>query len=212
MTLATNLEDHQPSTFQLFDDDLKKLKTYLLVQTAATKQVVSLQKTEAGPKVVTETFSSFISGETGCQQPPAESVSKLSKTHGSLFLDVNMDCKPDLLLETINGEDRILDIYLFTDKGKFCLTEQITLTGAGNNQLYSSVSSLDVASKGSNDLVFMREAIIEGKITLEAHVLLNKFSLPDGQTVLCAETSLKSPFDDIKTTMGKNFTQVRYQY
>ncbi len=84
--------------------------------------------------------------------------------HGGAFIDLNMDCRADLLVESITQYGRTHEIYMYSDKG-FCYTGSKAVP-----QEYSLVSFLDLSQRGSNDAVFITKDMV-------MHIFRNKFSL-----------------------------------
>lgn len=111
----------QPVMFQSYDQGIKQLKTYLIVQLSKSSRVVYSMD---GGNLSKKDFSEIISQDAGCK--PLTDINSLiiHPTKASSFLDINGDCQPDFIIESqnvITGRD-YLEIYLYK-KGKYCLVD-----------------------------------------------------------------------------------------
>lgn len=182
LSIATNLPYHQPQGFQIFSNKIQRLKTYVLAQKdSTTKSVYSVNK--EGKVEENDFLKTFvIDNKDGCQK--YNSARTLSSTHGGSFIDLNMDCRPDLVLETNEAGKRIVEIYYYRDAG-FCLVDSNTFND-DNIMDSSSISFTDIARKGSNDAVIVRQKNLDGKNKLFIHVFLNKHVIKVDQEKLCS--------------------------
>jgi hypothetical protein len=110
---------------------------------------------------VTETFEKF--QNPSCKPPGSN---PLSTEYGGAFIDLNMDCRPDLLVESFTSLGRSQELYLYTDKG-FCFVKQIIVPSD-----FSFVSFVDISQRGANDAVFVTN-------NMEVRVFRNKHKLGD---------------------------------
>jgi hypothetical protein len=85
---------HVPHPFQIFDDKAGLLRSYLLIQTSEIQRKVitlDLKKKE----IIYQDFKEFLNPK--CPDAPND---PLSTRYGGAFIDLNMDCRPDLLVES----------------------------------------------------------------------------------------------------------------
>lgn len=208
LLIAGDLPYHQPQGFQLFSDDIQLLKTYILAQKdATTKKVYSIVKEGNDYKPLEEDFLEkyVINNKEGCME--YNGARTLSSTHGGSFIDLNMDCRPDLVLETNESGKRVVEIYYYRDNG-FCLVDANTFV-EDNIMDSTSISFTDLARKGSNDAVIIRQRNVNGLIKLYVHVFLNRHTLTVNQESLCqnkegSETNKPlPPFEKFDVKNGK---------
>lgn len=155
-----------------------------MAQKDSTTKVVYSVEGSAHKVVETDFLKNFvIDNKDGCKQyNPARTI---SSTHGGAFIDLNMDCRPDLFLETMEGGKRVVEIYYYRDAG-FCLVDANAFT-EDNIMDSTSFSFTDIARKGSNDAVIVRQKNFGGKPKLYVHVFLNKHVLTVNQENLCSK-------------------------
>ena len=156
---------HIPQPFQIFDEETQMLTSYLVVSVNeildSNRQIVTLTKDNT---IKIQDFNSFLSPD--CEKPPA--IQKfLSFEFGGAFIDLDMDCRPDLLLETFSGDGRTQEIYTYTEKG-FCFGSIMEVPVD-----YGFISFVDLSLRGATDAVFVTQ-------NLEMHVYRNLNMLGDG--------------------------------
>jgi len=121
--ISMKILKHVPQPFQIFDEDSQMLISYLVVSINEiqddNRRVVTLTKDN---QIVTKNFEDFLNPD--CKKPLI--LNFLSNEFGGAFIDLNMDCRPDLLLETHGSEGRQQEIYTFTKKG-FCFARSVTV-------------------------------------------------------------------------------------
>jgi hypothetical protein len=207
-TFAKDLPDQQPVSFQIFDDKKESLITYITFDTAEGVRTVGHIYND---KIVLKTFASYISGASNCRNASEVSTHKLSATHGSAFIDLNMDCRPDLWIEATNeAGDRIVETYFFKDTNKFCLVSSDTFPDKTVGNEASSFSFIDLLRKGANHAL-----AVDSKNNL--HVMINRYNLPNpentsdslctGKVKLGADKKHLPPFEGI-TSFGNAFNDV----
>lgn len=194
---------HQPIGFQIFSNKVQRLKTYILAQKDATTKVVYSLDKELKP--VEQNFQKdfLIDNKDGCRA--YQSQRTLSSTHGGSFIDLNMDCRPDLALETTENGKRVYEVYYFRDGG-FCLVEENEFV-EDNIMDSTSISYIDMGQRGSNDAVLVRQKEVDGKKKLFVHVFLNKNAIKVNGDDLCQSREASTqvapvpPFEafDLKT-------------
>ena len=159
-------------------------------------------------------FNDFVSTSSKCQDKAQIANNKLSAIHGGAFIDLNMDCKPDLLIEATDAAgNRIVETY-FTEKDteSFCLVSSDTFADKAVAANTSSFSFQDLLRLGSNHALALDNSN-------QLHVMINRYNLPnptDTSETLCVwkeqlGTNQKHlpPFDGIKN-FGTAFTDVRF--
>lgn len=157
---------HHPQAFQIFDNDIEQLRTYLIIQKFENERVVIYieSKEDGSNKIVEKKFKDFLSKDSKCKSYENVMMNKVSNKHSGAFIDLDMDCRPDLLIESISQDGRVEEIYYYTEQG-FCLVD-INKVPEG----WSHVSFLDLDQNGSNDAVFLTGG-------LEMKVFLNKYHI-----------------------------------
>lgn len=113
----------------MFNDAKSMVRTYLLISAKSGTRMVFWM--EEGSTIKSRDFGDFVAdsklpGASRCEDYSQVSTEKiLHPDKASSFLDVNGDCAPDLVLQTINKnptEKDYLEIYLYlTGVQKFCL-------------------------------------------------------------------------------------------
>lgn len=161
-----NLFKHHPVAYQTFDEKIGQLRTYMIVQKHEDERVVIYIERDSNgtDKIIEKEFRGILSSKSGCKQYEEIQMNKISNRFSGAFIDLDMDCRPDLLIEGVSQTGRVHEIYFYTDDG-FCLVDV--------NQIpegWSHVSFLDIDQTGSNDAVFM-----EGD--LKVNVFLNKYHI-----------------------------------
>lgn len=179
---------HHPQVYQEFDDEIGSLKTYMIVQkTENNRVVIHVNKSQDGSNLIQERpFKEIMSTAKGCRSPDEVKFNKLHNDFGGAFIDLNMDCRPDLLIEGFSQHGRVHEIYFYTDDG-FCLVDVNPVSSD-----WSHVSFVDLDTNGSNDAVFM-----DGGLKL--HLFLNRYSLEHSGILAKLRTSLCEDSGD-KTT------------
>lgn len=107
----------------------------------------------------------------------------------SSYIDMNADCRPDLLLITLNATNqRFHEYYLLTDHG-FCLINVKSVS-----QEFSMPSFQDLNNRGTNDMVMVQKpSSTDG---LRVHVFRNQYAT-DLNTEVCADTgAIQFPYQD----------------
>ena len=119
----------------------------------------------------------------------------LDPERGSSFLDLNADCRPDMLLISINEKStkRYFETYLYTDYG-YCLIDvsEVPLT-------FSMPSFMDINKRGTNDLVLI-DNTSKG---LFVHINKNFFytNITSNMDDLCLRNkSVAIPFQHLSST------------
>jgi hypothetical protein len=75
-----------------------------------------------GKPVTVDFFKDLVSADSKCQTTTQVSTFKISNAHASAVIDLNMDCRPDLWVESINANgQRVAEMYFLQQDGKFCL-------------------------------------------------------------------------------------------
>jgi hypothetical protein len=165
--------------------------------------------------IIMKPFKDFISTDSKCQDPSSIGSYKLSNLHGSAFVDLNMDCRPDLFVESRNvAGDRVVETYFFNDTDKFCLVSVNIFTEQVSSLATSSFSFIDLFRKGSNHAV-----AIDGDNKI--NIMVNKYNLPNpkdtasslclGKEMLGSDNKHIAPFDGFKE-FGKTFTKVSLKF
>ena len=162
----------------------------------------TLDSTGSKPTFVKKPFSDFVASGDGCAVWKDGNV--LSAQHSSAFIDLNMDCRPDLALETVKeGKSRVLEVFYFKG-GKFCFVGENVFPGEAKAFKYSSMSFVDLGGRGANDVFFVADSDAAGD-DIRSHVYLNKNALPSDGDVLCVKKESTSaspasaPFENFGT-------------
>lgn len=151
------------------------LTSYLIISVNEdiqdNRKVLTLTKEN---KIQIQDFKEFLSPD--CPGPTVYNY--LSSDFGGAFIDLDMDCRPDLLLETHGSVGRIQELYVFTEKG-FCFKQ-----GRKVPAEYGFISFVDLSQRGATDAIFVTK-------DLEVHVYRNRDVLGDGSVNLESKDQLR---------------------
>ena len=200
---------HHPQFFEVFDEQKGRLQTYILVQETEADRVVYSFHRDKDHKLVQkkQPFEDFISKDSKCiPYSKVRDHNIMSDQNGGTFIDLNMDCRPDLLVEGIGQNGRVHEIYFFTDDG-FCLVDVNVVP-----EDLSMVSFLDTDKNGANDAVFLSR-------NMELYIFMNHYKLDDHDSIGLCKTNdaVKPPFqryevkvtEDVVSQKNQNFHQKR---
>lgn len=176
----------QPVVFQQFNEDNDSLRTYFLLQGQDENNPRQVFYFDSGSNSFKgASFNNFMADtklSTACMSLDQVKFHQISQKKASSFVDLNSDCRPDLVLESTEGNTSYLEFYLSSDNG-FCLVSIQPLTAD-----YHMASFFDVDGDGTNDLVLLQSNLV-------LHVFYNQFTVTQGS--LCAKSdTYKSPFTD----------------
>lgn len=188
----------QPVVFQQFNEQTNNLRTYFILQQTADVRTYYFYNPSTS-SYSSELFSTMVvdrTFNTGCNSFDQIKGKLLSTSRASSFVDLNNDCRPDLVLESDENGKQYLEFYLSTDSG-FCLVAIQPLNGN-----FHMASVFDVDGDGTNDLVLL-------KTNLELHVFYNQY--PISIKSLCAKSdTYKPPFigfsDATSSSVGLGLT------
>lgn len=157
---------HHPQLFQVYDEEIGELRTMLIYQKMEDeRKILSFSRDDDGTVDYEEKhFKSIVSQRMGCKSFDFVRFNKMSDKHAGAFIDLNMDCRPDLVIESIGEEGRVLEIYFYTGEG-FCLVDLNPVPSD-----FSSPAFFNINADGSNDILF-----VSGK--LEIFIFFNKYHL-----------------------------------
>jgi hypothetical protein len=110
---------------QRFNDDTQSLQTYLLVQDSKNNR--KMYYVEKDGEIKSKDFGDFMykGSNPKCMSLSQTSTQEFSNTKGSSSIDINGDCIPDLILETVDtssGNKHYLEFYIATNEG-YCLVD-----------------------------------------------------------------------------------------
>lgn len=153
----------------------------------------------------------MISTDSKCQDKSTIANNKMSATHSGAFIDLNMDCRPDLFIEANDASGkRMVETYFFEDGDKFCLVSVDTFPDKAVAMSASSFSFIDLMRMGSNHGI-----VVDSSNNL--HAMINKYNIPNptdtssslckGQELLGTDKKHLPPFDGI-TKFAQSFTDV----
>lgn len=211
----SSVPEQQPVAFQLFNDEAAQLWNYVLITDKdSTRKATRLDKD--GKPVTLDFFKELGSSDSKCQSSDPISKNKISSLHASAVIDLNMDCRPDLWVESTNAQgQRVVEMYFLQDDGKFCLVASPAMASSGLKPLNplksSSFSFFDLLRKGNNSALFMDD-------NSKLHMMNNLYNIPNPSNAaspLCTkterlnETSKKHvpPFEGFDK-LGSQFTEV----
>jgi hypothetical protein len=119
----------QPTAFQTFNNAKSFIRTHLLINTKSGTRMVYWM--EDSSTIKSKDFSTFVAddqmpGASRCQNYSQVGTEKiLHPDKASSFLDINGDCAPDFVLQSMSktsNQKDYLEIYLYmTEIKKFCL-------------------------------------------------------------------------------------------
>lgn len=99
---------------------------------------------------------------------------------GSTFIDLNADCRPDLLLVSEKAGERYHEYYIFTDSG-FCLTEVAKIS-----KDFTMPSFLDFLNRGTSDMIMIEKS---SGVKPKVHVYKNQFKTDLNDDGVCAKSN-----------------------
>lgn len=132
--------------FQMFNSQKENLQTYLLINTESNKRTVYW--IGENNQLLSRDFSEFVvsSGDSACNSYSDVNNKVINPNKASSFVDINSDCIPDLILETVQTSDQtnFLEFYLFRPSSqKFCL---VSVEAIPQNYLMASFGDLSIPS------------------------------------------------------------------
>jgi len=105
---------------------------------------------------------------------------------GSSFIDINADCRPDLLLNTVgNNATKKHEYYIWTNKG-FCLTKVKDVPA-----YFTMPSFMDLNNRGTNDMIMLQQN--SGTSNIMVNIFRNKHTTDLSKT-LCTQNEDKLEF------------------
>jgi len=121
---------------------------------------------------------------------------------GSSFVDMNADCRPDMLLQTVgDAGQKVQEFYLFTNDG-FCLVQKKPM-----DKTWNMPSFFDMNNRGTNDMVIAQQK--SGNVNAKIRVLKNRYTT-DLSKGLCKgnEGNLGFPYPGYTETESSDNTLV----
>lgn len=169
VVIATGVVTSEPTIFQIFDNQRNVLVPYLVVQ-KATRFVYTVSSNGI---VSEQPFDQFSVANAGCLEYSQVSSRglALAETKGGSVADLNGDCIPDLVFESVDKSgNSFLEFYYYQQAGNgllagFCL---VGITPIGPNNL--SATFVDLNNDGTSDLILVNSE------TLRVDVHLNRFT------------------------------------
>ena len=126
---------------------------------------------------------------------------------GSNFIDMNADCRPDLLLNSVgDGAQKQQEIYLYTNDG-FCLVNVEPMPPS-----ITMPSFLDLNNRGTNDMAFITQ--VNGDTNnIRVNIMRNKYTT-DVEKPLCVQNqnNLENPYQGLKDIMQQNKASDEWRY
>ena len=121
---VSDIYSGQPVMFQEFNDQRQELQSFLILQTERDKRTVFFLNPE-NKNVESKSFNDLMykGSQPACQNSEQIRMKYLNNAKASSTIDINGDCIPDLILETLDAgtnDKPNLEIYLATPNG-FCL-------------------------------------------------------------------------------------------
>ena len=204
---------HLPMVIQLYDPDIRSLRTHVIIQeTFKERRLIHFENHNTSPKpaLISRNFTDFLvpansSYADKCMDFKKVKWNRMSKENAGAFIDLNTDCRADLVVETIGTRGtRCHEIYLFTDEG-FCLVDVNTVPWGFSNAIF-----FDVSGDGSNDLVFVNRNLVL-YIYLNANWLgvSHRFKNQAKRINLCEvqKFSLEKPFVSYKSKKNSSVSK-----
>lgn len=135
-----DLYSGQPTMFQQFNEDKNELQTFILMQVEKDKRLVYFLDSNGNLQSKNFVDMMYTGSSTACQNADQIKLKYLSNTKASSTIDINGDCIPDLILETVDfsNNKNILEIYLATTQG-YCL---VSLQALDDDYLMASFADL----------------------------------------------------------------------
>jgi hypothetical protein len=142
-------------------------------------------------KITSKAWDSVLSKAPECNpKNPAASMQDLlmDADLGSSFVDMNADCRPDILLQSLgDNHQRVQEFYLYSNEG-FCLVSKQFMPSN-----WTMPSFFDMNNRGTNDMVFAGQKTEKGNIKVQ--VLRNRYTTDLGKDLCKAnEGNLQFPY------------------
>ena len=124
-TKTVGNEPQEPINFQLFSSNA--LVDYWLVNDAGQRKLISFNRNTKA--VDTRAFADLLdTGCAGCLSPDALKDRVLNTVGTNAFIDLDRDCRADLVLQSTDGSgNRGLEVFIYGPGGKFGLRKIIPL-------------------------------------------------------------------------------------
>jgi len=174
------------------------LRTYILFQADSTERKVVTWDKES---LKTVSFKDLLNTGAGCSDFKDAESSIMSSIHSHSFVDVNMDCRPDIMLETTGDGKRYIEAFITfgedTDK-PFCYV--------GRSEVPDQTSHLtfaDITGTGAMDALLLTN-------DLKMRIFINKQEISKTGTNLCSSNTdiTGFPFLDFTTSKIANVTRI----
>lgn len=138
-------EIQEPFSFQLYQGD--EIVNYFLMMKDG-KRILYYYDIKNN-KIVNQNFSDIIMPDCeGCLDPKELDGSEIPPVYTSGFVDINRDCKSDIIIESVKNGDRFLDFFIYKGN-KFAYIKSVPIPKS-----YSLGSFEDVNQNNTPDLVF----------------------------------------------------------
>jgi hypothetical protein len=160
-------------------------------------------------KITSKDWSTVLSKAPECTpKNPAPGMQDLviDADLGSSFVDMNADCRPDILLQSVGeNHQRVQEFYLYSNEG-FCLVSKQNMAAT-----WTMPSFFDMNNRGTNDMVFAEQNSANAGI--KVHVLRNKYTTDLGKDLCKAnEGNLDFPYPGYTETKSSDNTFIYNLY
>jgi len=211
--MIQNIRKQQPVVFTMYDNNKNSAvyTTYLLVQgnTDNVRACYYIDRNDNN-KMTHRPFSELLNTKdtTHCLSQSNVDGFTLNPYLGSSFVDMNADCRPDLLFNSLgDGAQKQQEIYLYTNDG-FCLVNVQSMPSQ-----ITMPSFLDLNNRGTNDMAFITQ--VNGNTNnIRVNVLRNKYTTDVNKGVLCTQNqiNLENPYPGLKDIMQQNKGSDEWRY
>lgn len=158
--------------FQKFNEDTQSLQSFLLIQSEKDKREVYFINKDGD--LTHKNFNEYMykGSNPKCMNSVQVNTQVMSNVKGSSAVDINNDCIPDLVLETVDtsasDNKNYLEFYLATNEG-YCLVDNRNIK---DDYLMASFSDLSSSflpdNDGTNDMILVSKSLM-------VDIFLNKF-------------------------------------
>jgi hypothetical protein len=201
MRVTQEVPTGEPVMFQTFNDQTKQLQTFFILQTSSSERLVFYM--DGSKNLGTMPFTNLlVTGNSNClnyQDNVVNSQNQLDSRRGSHFIDINGDCQPDLILQTLDkNENQYMEFYYAVGTTGFCLVQSKLI----DNQNFSMAAFADMNNDGGNDLLILSQ-------DLTLHVFINSISAD--QENLCKTATLTDfPYQGLDSLITPQYSAYHF--
>lgn len=180
-TYTTNDKTQEPFNIQIFEDNTL-IDYWLMMMTDGLRVLHYYDKSASVFK--TKNFKDILDENCSGCTPLSEIDNKfIPAVYTSAFIDINRDCRADIVLETRDNSDkRYLEFYYYINNSKYGLIKVVNIP-----KDYSLGTVEDINENNNPDLLFVDNTTHQLKVFLNSYVAANKNSNLDCATTVTTE-------------------------